>query len=63
MPPTYQKLKDPRIAHFRPNLHYILNQKLVPQKQFEKFDPRFTPERFLHFEALIDTRKNHDAFT
>lgn len=46
-----------------PDLHYILNQKPIPQKQFEKVDSFFTPEGFLHSKALIDTRKNHDAFS
>ena len=46
-----------------PDLHYILSQKPVPQKHFERFDPLFIPEGFLHSRALIDTRKNHDAFT
>src|SRR5581483_6539904 len=46
-----------------PDLHYILNQKPVPQKQFEKFDLLFTPEGFLHSKALINIRKNNDAFT
>ncbi|CAB5374277.1 unnamed protein product [Rhizophagus irregularis] len=46
-----------------PDLRYILRQKPVPQKQFERFDPLFTPEGFVHYKAIIDIQKNHDAFT
>ncbi|GBC05191.1 hypothetical protein RclHR1_00610003 [Rhizophagus clarus] len=46
-----------------PDLHYILSQKPVHQKQFEKFDLLFTPEGFVNYKVIIDTRKNHDAFT
>jgi hypothetical protein len=46
-----------------PDLNYILNQKPIPQKQFERFDPLFTPEKFLNSKVLINTRKNHDAFS
>ncbi|CAB4439120.1 unnamed protein product [Rhizophagus irregularis] len=46
-----------------PDLRYILRQKPVPQKQFERFDPLFTPEGFVHYKAIIDIRKNHDVFT
>jgi hypothetical protein len=45
------------------DLQYILNQKPIPQRQFEKFDPFFTPEGFLCSEVLINIRKNHDAFS
>lgn len=45
------------------DLRYILKQKPVPQKQFKRFDPLFTPERFVHYKAIIDIWKNHDAFT
>lgn len=46
-----------------PDLQYILNQRPIPQKQFENFDPFFTSEGFLCSEALINVRKNHDAFS
>ena len=45
------------------DLQYILNQKPIPQRQFEKFDPFFTLEGFLYSEVLINIRKNHDAFS
>jgi len=45
------------------DLQYILNQKPIPQRQSEKFDPFFTPEGFLCFGVLINIRKNHDAFS
>ncbi|RIA92815.1 hypothetical protein C1645_820219 [Glomus cerebriforme] len=38
-----------------PDLNYILNQRPVPQKQFETFDLLFIPKGFLYFKALIDT--------
>ena len=46
-----------------PDLQYILNQKLVPQNQFENFDQLFTLEGFLCPKILINIRKNHDAFS
>ena len=46
-----------------PDLHYIINQKPIPQKQFEEVDSLFTPEGFLCSKVLIDIRKNHDAFS
>jgi len=46
-----------------PDLHYILNQKPIPQRRFERFDSLFASEGFLHFKVLIETRKNHDAFS
>ncbi|CAB5391105.1 unnamed protein product [Rhizophagus irregularis] len=46
-----------------PNLQYILNQKPVPQNQFENFDQLFTLEGFLCPKILINIRKNHDAFS
>jgi hypothetical protein len=44
-------------------LQYILNQKPIPQRQFESFDTFFTPEGFLRSGILINTRKMHDAFS
>ncbi|CAG8535410.1 6119_t:CDS:2 [Rhizophagus irregularis] len=46
-----------------PDLQYILNQKSVPQNQFENFDQLFTLEGFLCPKILINIRKNHDAFS
>ncbi len=46
-----------------PDLQYILNQKLISQKQFENFDSFFTPKGFLCFEVLINIWKNHNAFS
>jgi hypothetical protein len=46
-----------------PDLQYILNQKPIPQKQFESFDPLFTPEGFLCPEILVNIRQNHDVFS
>ena len=46
-----------------PDLQYILNQKPVPQNQFENFDQLFTLEEFLYPKILINIRKNHDAFS
>ncbi|GES89253.1 hypothetical protein GLOIN_2v1791029 [Rhizophagus clarus] len=34
-----------------PDLQYILNQKSISQKQFEKFDPFFISEGFLYSEV------------
>ena len=45
------------------DLHYILNQKPIPQKEFERVDSLFTPEGFLCPKILIDIWKNHDAFS
>lgn len=36
------------------DLCYILRQKPVSQKQFERFDPLFTPEGFVHYKAIIN---------
>ncbi|CAB5210970.1 unnamed protein product [Rhizophagus irregularis] len=45
-----------------PDLQYIINQKLIPQKQFESFGQLFTSEGFLNFYVFINIRKKHDAF-
>ncbi|CAB5388994.1 unnamed protein product [Rhizophagus irregularis] len=37
-----------------PDLRYILRQKPVPQKQFERFDSLFTPKGFVHYKTIID---------
>ena len=36
------------------DLHYIINQKPIPQKQFEEVNSLFTPEGFLWSKVLID---------
>ncbi|CAG8718505.1 10020_t:CDS:2, partial [Rhizophagus irregularis] len=40
------------------DLRYILKQKPVPQKQFKRFDPLFTPERFAQPETSETTEKS-----
>lgn len=46
-----------------PDLQYIINQKPIPQNQFESFSQLFTPEGFLNFNVVISVRKKHDAFS
>ena len=40
-----------------------MRQQMFHWQLFEKFDPLFTPEGFLHSKTLINIRKNNDAFT
>jgi hypothetical protein len=40
-----------------PDLQHIINQNLIPQKQFESFNQLFTTEGFLNFNVLISIRK------